>query len=162
MKVKGFHVKKVGCENFVYVNVQVSNPEDMKRSKRLNFLIDTGAAGCALPKKVAEELGLQERGVVDVGLADGRSVRASATYVLLETGGKKVYTWAIVGEGFEPILGVDVMKILKIHVDVPEKQALVPLRHFKVNMIIMNNNFHMPSETKIDPSEWSDVNIPHP
>lgn len=143
MRARRFHVKRLSGEEFVYIDARVSNPEDPGRSKKLSFLVDTGAAGCALPKSVADELGLQEKGIVDVGLADGRSVKASATYVLLEVGGRRVYTWAIIGEGFEPILGVDVMRVLKIHVDVSEKTSLVPLRSFKVNAIRMNNNFRL-------------------
>lgn len=143
MRVKRLHIKKVGGEDFIYVDVKVSNPDDPRRSKRLEFLVDTGAAGCALPKSIADDLGLEPRGVVEVGLADGSYVRASSSYVLLESGGRKVYTWAVVGEGFEPILGIDVMKILKIHVDVPQRDALVPLKHFKVNVMIVNNNFRL-------------------
>lgn len=142
MRVKRFYVKKIGGEDFVYVNAKVSNPDDPKRSRNLEFLIDTGAAGCALPKAVADELGVEPKGVVDVGLADGRYFRASASYVLLEAAGRKVYTWAVIGEGFEPILGIDVMKILRIHVDAPAKDTLIPLKHFKVHSILMNNNFH--------------------
>lgn len=159
MRVKRFQVKRISEEGFVYVSVRVSNPDEPKRSKKLNFLVDTGAAGCALPKTIADELSLQEKGVVDVGLADGRSIKAPATYVLLEVGGRKVYTWTIIGEGFEPIIGVDVMKILKIHVDVPERQPLIPLRHLKINAIMMNGNFHMPSKTKIDSTEWNAQNL---
>jgi len=141
MKVKRLHVNMAGERDFIYVNAKIYNPDQPERSKKINFLIDTGAAGCAIPKSLADELNLKERGVVDVGLADGQSVKASATYVLIEIGGKKVYTWTIVGEGFEPILGVDVMKVLKIHVDVPDKTPLIPLRSFKVNSMAMKNNF---------------------
>lgn len=141
MRVKRFYIKKIGGEEFVYINARVSNPDDPKRSKDLEFLVDTGAAGCAIPKGVADELALEPKGFVDVGLADGRYIKASAAYVLLESGRRKIYTWAIVGEGFEPILGIDVMRILKIHVDVPAGNTLLPLRHFKINAIVMNNNF---------------------
>lgn len=144
MRIKKFHLHNLSSNNFTYIDVKVSNPDNPKHSIKCSFLVDTGAAGCAIPKEIAEELGLQERGSVDVGLADGRSIKASATYVLLETSGRKVYTWAIIGEGFEPILGVDVMKILKIHVDVSEKQPLIPLKRFRVNAITMNNNFNLP------------------
>ncbi|MEM2177043.1 MAG: clan AA aspartic protease [Archaeoglobaceae archaeon] len=144
-----FHIKKINESNFTYVTAKVSNPFNPAKSMKLDFLIDTGAAGCALPKDVADALGLQEKGVVDVGLADGRSVKASASYILIEINNKKVYTWTIFGEGFEPIIGVDVMKILKLHVDVTEKQALVPLRSFRINPpMVMNNNFNMNVECK--------------
>ena len=146
MRFKKFHVRKVSGNEFVYVNVKVSNPSSPERCVRREFLVDSGAAGCAIPASLAEKLGLERRGVVDVGLADGRSVKAYATYVLLEVGRRKVYTWAIFGENFEPILGVDVMKILGFHIDVPSKNVLVPLRHFKVNSLVVDNNFHFSDE----------------
>jgi len=145
LRIKSFHVRHVDGKEFVYVKVKVSNPNELKRSAKCDFLVDTGAAGCAIPAKLAEKLGLENRGVVDVGLADGRSVKAYATYVLLEVGKRKVYTWAIVGENFEYILGVDVMHILGLHVDVPSRNVLVPLRHFKVNSLVIDNNFHFSS-----------------
>lgn len=145
MRVKRFYIKKIGGEDFVYVNVKVSNPDKPELSKRLDFLVDTGAAGCALPKAVADELNIEPKGIVDVGLADGRYVRAAAAYILLESSGRRVYTWAVINEGFEPILGIDVMRILKIHIDVKERETLIPLRRLKVNALItMNNNFNIP------------------
>ena len=146
MRIRKFHVRKVSGNEFVYVNVKVSNPNKPEKNVKREFLVDSGAAGCAIPASLAEKLGLEGRGVVDVGLADGRSIKAYATYVLLEVGRRKVYTWAIFGENFEPILGVDVMKILGFHIDVPAKNVLVPLRHFKVNSMIVDNNFHFSSE----------------
>lgn len=47
MRVKRFHIKKIGGEEFVYINAKVFNPDDPKRFKSLEFLVDTGAAGCA-------------------------------------------------------------------------------------------------------------------
>lgn len=146
MRIKRFHVRHVDGKDFVYVRVKVSNPNEPERSAKCDFLVDTGAAGCAIPAGLAGKLGLERRGVVDVGLADGRSVKAYATYVLLEVGKRKVYTWAIYGENFEHILGVDVMHVLGLHIDVPERKALVPLKHFKVNSLIIENNFHFSSK----------------
>lgn len=153
MRVRKFHVKKLSGGDFVYMEVKVANPEDPNSAKRVDFLVDTGAAGCAIPKSLADELGLQEKGVVDVGLADGRSVKASACYVLLEVNRRKIYTWAIVGEGFEPILGIDVMKILKIHVDVPVRSPLMPLRNFKAKSITIKSRLNIPVE-RHDPNCW--------
>ena len=144
MRIKRFHVKRSGENEFVYIAVKVSNPNKPKISVKEDFLVDTGAAGCAIPTKLAEKLGLQPQGVVDVGLADGRSVKAKAAYILLELGRRKVYTWAIFASGFELILGIDVMRILGLHIDTPERKALIPLKHLKINSLTLNNNFHIP------------------
>jgi len=49
--------------------------------------------------------------------------RVKAAYVLIEVGGRKLYTWTIYDKGFTPILGLDVMRILGVHVDVPEQES---------------------------------------
>jgi len=73
--------------------------------------------------------------VVDVGLADGSSKRVKAAYILIEVGGRKLYTWTIYDKGFTPILGLDVMRVLGIHVDVPERKVLIPYKGLKIRKI---------------------------
>jgi hypothetical protein len=68
-------------------------------------------------------------------LADGSSKRVKAAYILIEVGGRKLYTWTIYDKGFTPILGLDVMRVLGIHVDVPEKKVLFPCKGLKLKRV---------------------------
>jgi clan AA aspartic protease len=145
-RIKHMRIYSLSKDGFIYANAKVRNPSNPKLSAALEFLVDTGASGCAIPESLAEKLALEQKGLVDVGLADGRSVKAKATYVWLEIGGRSVYTWCIYGEGFEPILGIEIMEGLGFHLDVPERRALLPLRRLRVNALVMENNFHVSDE----------------
>jgi predicted aspartyl protease len=113
----------------------VANPLNPKRAEKVEFLVDTGATGCAVGSDLAEKLGLEASGTVDVGLADGSTKRVKAAYILIEVGGRKLYTWTIYDKGFTPILGLDVMRVLGIHVDVPEKKVLIPYKGLKLKRV---------------------------
>jgi len=140
-----FHVRHIKNEDYIFVNVKVTNPLDPKKTKKTEFLVDTGASGCAISEKLAKELGLEANGSVDVGLADGSTKRVKASYIVVEIGGRKLYTWTIYDEGFTPILGLDVMRVLGIHVDVPEKKVLVPYKGLKFKHVRLYMN--MPTVT---------------
>lgn len=45
--------------------------------------------------------------------------------------GKKFTHGAYMGEDIEPLLGIDIMKMLGIHIDVPNKNTLIPLAQHK-------------------------------
>ena len=133
--MKKWHIKHVENEDYIFVNAKVANPLDPKKAEKVEFLVDTGATGCAISSELAEKLGLEASGTVDVGLADGSVKRVKAAYVLIEVAGRKLYTWAIYDKGFTPIMGLDVMRILGIHVDVPNRNVLVPLRGLKIKKL---------------------------
>jgi len=133
--LKKWHIKHVENEDYIYVDARVVNPLDPKKAEKVEFLVDTGATGCAISSELAEKLGLEASGTVDVGLADGSTKRAKAAYILIEVAGRKLYTWAVYDKGFTPIMGLDVMRVLGIHVDVPEKKVLVPYKGLKLKRI---------------------------
>jgi len=121
--------------DYIFVDAKVANPLNPKKSEKIEFLVDTGATGCAINLELAEKLGLEASGSVDVGLADGSSKRVKATYILIEVAGRKLYTWTIYDKGFTPIMGLDVMRVLGVHVDVPEKKVLIPCKGLKFKRI---------------------------
>ena len=133
--MRKWHIKHVENEDYIYVDAKVANPLDPKKAEKVEFLVDTGATGCAISSELAEKLGLEASGTVDVGLADGSTKRAKAAYILIEVAGRKLYTWAVYDKGFTPIMGLDVMRVLGIHVDVPEKKVLVPYKGLKPKRI---------------------------
>ena len=140
-----FHVRHIENEDYIFVDVKVTNPMDPKKTRKVEFLVDTGASGCAISDELARQLGLEPNGAVDVGLADGSTKRVKASYIVVEIGGRKLYTWTIYDKGFTPILGLDVMRVLGIHVDVPEKKVLVPYKGLKFKHVRLYMN--MPTVT---------------
>lgn len=140
-RIKKFTIKKLEDNDYTYVTAKVANPLSPQKMVEVEFLCDTGASGCAIPSRLAGELGITPKDVVDVGLADGSSIKAQSGFILLCIGKHKVFTWAVIGDNFPPIIGVDVMRVLKLHVDVKEKKALVPINHFKARMLILNLGF---------------------
>jgi clan AA aspartic protease len=133
--MRKWHIRQIENQDYIFINAKIANPMDPKKSEKVEFLVDTGATGCAIGADLADKLGLEASGTVDVGLADGSSKRVKAAYVLIEVGGRKLYTWTIYDKGFTPILGLDVMRILGVHVDVPDKKVLVPYKGLKLRRI---------------------------
>jgi clan AA aspartic protease len=140
---KKWHVKRIQNEEYIFTDCKVANPLDSKKTIKVEFLVDTGASGCAISQDVAEALDLEPCGIIDAGLADGSVKRVKAAYITLEIGGRKLYTWTIYDKGFTPILGLDVMRVLGIHVDVPQKKILMPYKGLKFKRVRLMTN--MPS-----------------
>jgi clan AA aspartic protease len=128
-------LKNLCGKDYIFINATVANPINTSLKGKIEFLVDTGAEGCAIPEEIMKKLKLEDKGSVEAVLADGSVRQAGATYILLEIAGKKLYTWAIYGRGFEPLLGIDVMKVLGIHIDVPDKNTLIPIRALKVKRL---------------------------
>jgi len=135
-------VKNIGNEDYISVNGKVANPFFPKKKEKVEFLVDTGASGCAIPLSLAKKLELEEMGYVDAGLADGTVKRVKATYILIEVAGKKVFTWTIFDRGFTPIIGLDIMRILGIHIDVPNKNILIPFKGLNIKKLRITTGLH--------------------
>lgn len=140
MKLHRWRIKKASGQNHISLHAKVWNPLNPKNKFEREFLVDTGASGCAVSQELAEKLGLESIALLDVVLADGSVQKAHAAYIMLEINGKKVYAFTIFGEGFTEILGLDVMRALGFHIDVPEKRVLLPYRKFQVKNIRLMNN----------------------
>lgn len=136
-----YTIRHIENEDYIFIEGKVLNPLDPSKSEKVEFLVDTGASGCAVSEDLAEKLGLEEKGYVDVGLADGSSKRVKQAFIVIELAGKKLYTWTIYDKGFTPILGIDVMRVLGIHIDTPEKKVLIPYKGIKVKRLHLYANF---------------------
>ena len=128
--VKG-EVKK-GKAKYIHVNVTVANPLNPSLKDKVRFIADTGAVGCVITEDTAKRLKLQSRGSLVAVMADGSEKTVATSFALLKFDDKEVYAWIAYGKGFEPLLGLDVMEILGIHVDVPSKNLLIPLKRFRI------------------------------
>lgn len=138
--LKKWHIRRVENEEYIFIDAKIANPLEPKKAEKVEFLVDTGASGCAIGKELAEKLCLEQAGVVEAGLADGSVKRVKAAYIVIEIAGRKLYTWTIYDEGFAPILGLDVMRVLGVHIDVPEKKVLIPYRRLKLRKVRLTTN----------------------
>ncbi|MEM3579284.1 MAG: retropepsin-like aspartic protease [Candidatus Bathyarchaeia archaeon] len=139
-KLHKWRIKQVNSGDYISLQAKVSNPLQAKPKVNAEFLVDTGATGCAISQKLAEKLGLESVGSVDAVLADGSIQKAKAAYIIIEIDGKHVYAFTIYGEGFTEILGLDVMRALGFHIDVPEKKVLMPHKNIRVKNIRLSTN----------------------
>jgi len=128
-------VKSIGSNEYIVVKGTVINPLNPEKKEKVEFLVDTGASGCAIPTDLARKLELQQMGYVDAALADGSVKRVKATYIAVEINKKKILTWTVYDKNFTPILGLDVMRVMGFHIDTPEKKVLVPLKKLRIKKL---------------------------
>jgi len=99
------------------------------RSVGVDALIDTGATMLVLPKRVAEELGVEALGEVEVELADGTVRGVPYGVVEVELSGRRAPVLAAIVEGGEVCVGVEVLERLGLAVD-PASGRIYPTRRF--------------------------------
>ncbi|MEM1551314.1 MAG: retropepsin-like aspartic protease [Candidatus Bathyarchaeia archaeon] len=138
-----YTIRHIENEDYIFIEGKVLNPLDPSKSEKVEFLVDTGASGCAISEDLAVKLGLEKKGYVDVSLADGSSKRVKAGFILIDLAGKRLYTWTIYDEGFTPILGIDVMKALGFHIDVSEKKVLIPYKGIRIKKLRLFANLKL-------------------
>ncbi|MEM2129998.1 MAG: aspartyl protease family protein [Candidatus Bathyarchaeia archaeon] len=116
----------------IRIDAVVSNPVNPDLKQKVDFIVDTGAVGCAIPIEVAKKLRLESRGQVEAVMADGSQRTVDVSFAVLQLGGKRLYAWIAYGKGFDALLGIDVMEVLGVHVDVPNRKLLMPVDRFDV------------------------------
>jgi len=92
-------------------------------------LIDTGATTLILPKNLAEKLGVQILGEMDVEMADGTVRRVKYGVVEVEVSGRRAPAFAAIVEKGEVCVGVEVLERLGLAVD-PATGKIYPTRRF--------------------------------
>ncbi len=109
------------------VPATVLNPGDSAKKWEGEFIVDTGAIDCLVPKQHLEAIGLLEKGRREYVLADGKSLVMPFTTGDIEFMGEKVGVTIIMGEEeAHPLLGVTALESAGIEVD-PRDQRLVRL-----------------------------------
>ena len=141
--MKKWHTKHVENEDYIFIDAKVANPLNPKHKLKVQFLVDTGANGCAISQKLAEELNLKPAGFAEVKLADNSVVKACLTNLIIEIAGKKILTQQVIfGPGFTEILGNDVLSAFEIQVDVKRRKVLIPINRFSILRIFMDTNMN--------------------
>ena len=109
------------------VPASVLNPSDSKKKWEGEFIVDTGAVDCLVPRQHLEAIGLFEKGKREYVLADGKPLIMPFTTGDIEFMGEKVGATIIMGEeNAHPLLGVTALESAGIEVD-PRDQRLVRL-----------------------------------
>jgi predicted aspartyl protease len=108
-------------------NVRISNFLDPSKSVEIEALIDTGATMCALPRSVAERLGLTCAWEATVRYANGARARKPVYGVAtIEMCGRRGH-FDVLGEdeGTQPLIGQIVLEQLDLIVD-PARRVVLP------------------------------------
>ncbi len=109
------------------VPATVLNPGDSAKKWEGEFIVDTGAVDCLVPRQHLEAIGLFEKGRREYVLAHGKSLVMPFTIGEIEFMGEKVGVTIIMGEEeAHPLLGVTALESAGIEVD-PRDQRLVRL-----------------------------------
>ena len=107
-----------------HVTVTVKNPAEPHRTWEGEFLVDTGATDCLVPRKHLEAIGLVPEGQREYSLADGRRISMDITVGRVEFMGSFTGVAIVMGEdNVEPLLGVTALESIGVEVD-PVNQTL--------------------------------------
>ena len=107
-----------------HVTVTVKNPAEPHRTWEGEFLVDTGATDCLVPRKHLESIGLLPEGQREYSLADGRRISMDITVGRVEFMGGFTGVAIVMGDDdAEPLLGVTALESIGVEVD-PVNQTL--------------------------------------
>jgi len=108
------------------IDVTVSNLTDRQRSLTLPLLVDTGATYTALPREVADTLGLEPIETRRVRLGDGRVESWPMAAILVRIDGREAPSLAWIGPPGSPaLLGAVTLEEFALAVD-PSARRLIP------------------------------------
>lgn len=65
----------------MYLELTVTNIHNMERQKDISFFVDTGATRSWIPQEIADELGIEPVGTVELELADGTYQRSAIRFM---------------------------------------------------------------------------------
>jgi len=100
----------------VWVKARIGDP-GKRRVIEVDALVDTGATLTVIPRKLANELGLEVTGKVPVMTAGGR-IELERTRVWIELEGKEDIVSAVISDVIDKVLiGVTTLEVLGLQVD---------------------------------------------
>jgi len=109
-----------------YVSGTITHPSHAGRTRRLRFLVDTGAFFTVVPRDILAALGVVPVREETVQFADGRRARWKVGEMRLDIDGRSVTTLALFGKkGTQPLLGAYSLEGLGFCVDA-RRRRLVP------------------------------------
>ena len=122
------------------VTVTVKNPAEPDRTWAGEFLVDTGATDCLVPRKHLEAIGLVAEGQRVYGLADGSEISMDITVGRVEFMGGFTGVAIVMGDDdAEPLLGVTALESVGIEVD-PVNQTLKRMPYVRLRGLSSRGN----------------------
>jgi len=110
-----------------YIEASIANPARPRRSRRVKFLVDSGALYSVVPAAVLGRLGIKPGKTRNFILADGTEIKRSIGQVLFRLNGDEAASPVIFGESGDSILlGSVSLEALGLMLD-PLKRELRPL-----------------------------------
>lgn len=110
------------------VTLEITNPEDPKKSLQDEFLVDSGAFYTVLPKKMVDKLGLKAEFKQDFSLADGTTISRPIGNAYITFEGRKTASAVVLGKSNDSaLLGVLVLEGLGLILD-PFQRKLHPAK----------------------------------
>lgn len=115
-----------------HITVTVKNPAEPHRTWAGEFLVDTGATDCLVPRKHLESIGLVPEGQRTYSLADGRRLEMDITVGRVEFMGSFTGVAIVMGDDdAEPLLGVTALESVGVEVD-PDNQTLKRMPYIRL------------------------------
>jgi len=100
----------------VWVKARIGDP-GKRRVIEVNALVDTGATLTVIPRRLANELGLEVTGKIPVMTADGK-IELERTRVWIELEDKEDIVSAVISDVIDKVLiGVTTLEVLGLQVD---------------------------------------------
>ncbi len=113
----------VSAMGLMHATVTVRNPADPTRASDIDFLVDTGAYDCLVPRRQLEAIGLVAKGTRVYRLADGSQLRFDTTVAEVEYKSDVVGMTVIMGaDEAIPLLGAIALEALGLEVDPVNKR----------------------------------------
>ena len=109
-----------------FVKVKVANMAHPKRSRRYEFLVDSGAVYSVLPENELKKLGIKPTSFEEFTLANGETFKKAVGNALFEFNGKVRAAPVIFGDKGIFLLGATTLKALGMILD-PIRRQLKPL-----------------------------------
>lgn len=110
----------------------VANPLDHTLGEEVPFVVDTGSMSIVIPMRLARKLKLKSVGGGEGILADGTVARCDMAWIHINVDGEGVPTVAMIMKDAQPLLGLDVLKMLQLQVDPVRERLLKPLKRFRL------------------------------
>jgi predicted aspartyl protease len=124
----------------------VANPLDHSLGEQVPFVVDTGASCIVIPLKLAKRLKLKSVGGGEGVLADGTRAACQMAWLYINVDGDGLPTMALIMKDAQPLLGLDVMKMLQLQIDPVRERLLKPLKRFKLVKFFFKRGV-LPSKT---------------
>lgn len=106
------------------VAAAIRNPADHSRHWEGDFIVDTGAIDCVVPRKHLESIGLAPEGRREYTLANGNKITMDITVAQVEFMGEIAgVTIAMAHDSADPLLGIAALESMGIEID-PHNQEL--------------------------------------